>query len=209
MRSTKRLPTVASECYLFGCYYRASQKLNLASPQRRKRRGDGESPAPSPFATDFCGLMRRGAPPPPPQLLRRLGTKENPGVGKVNYQSSISISIINIYHRRTISSIDHELASLFPSWLTIDYQSNYRRSWTIDWQISIKWFVVNERRSTHELVSIVNWNIDVELWTYRSFGQAWRRQVNYRLINVISILAFHARLACKRSIIHCITGHYR
>ncbi|KAK4008822.1 hypothetical protein OUZ56_013949 [Daphnia magna] len=70
----------------------ASQKLNLASPQRRKRHGssDGaESPIPAAvhrFGTDFSGLLRRNPPPPPPHLLRRLGLRENPGVGK--YSSS-------------------------------------------------------------------------------------------------------------------------
>lgn len=69
---------------------RASQKLNLASPQRRKRHGssDGaESPIPAAvhrFGTDFSGLLRRNPPPPPPHLLRRLGLRENPGVGKVS-----------------------------------------------------------------------------------------------------------------------------
>lgn len=70
-------------------FARASQKLNLASPQRRKRHGssDGaESPIPAAvhrFGTDFSGLLRRNPPPPPPHLLRRLGLRENPGVGKV------------------------------------------------------------------------------------------------------------------------------
>lgn len=69
--------------------YRASQKLNLASPHRRKRHGssDGaESPIPAAvhrFGTDFSGLLRRNPPPPPAHLLRRLGLRENPGVGKV------------------------------------------------------------------------------------------------------------------------------
>jgi hypothetical protein len=73
---------------------RASQKLNLASPQRRKRHGstddDGASGISSAtgvshhFRTDFCGLLRRNPPVPPVQLIRRLGTRENPGVGKVS-----------------------------------------------------------------------------------------------------------------------------
>lgn len=75
---------------LLFCYCRASQKLNLASPQRRKRHGssDGaESPIPAAvhrFGTDFSGLLRRNPPLPPPHLLRRLGLRENPGVGKVS-----------------------------------------------------------------------------------------------------------------------------
>lgn len=80
-------------CLFLSClfyYCRASQKLNLASPQRRKRHGssDGaESPIPAAvhrFGTDFSGLLRRNPPLPPPHLLRRLGLRENPGVGKVS-----------------------------------------------------------------------------------------------------------------------------
>lgn len=72
---------------------RASQKLKLESPQRRKRHGadGGESPVPASvhrFGTDFSGLMRtQHMPPPPAHLLRRLGTRENPGVGKVSWRS--------------------------------------------------------------------------------------------------------------------------
>lgn len=77
--------------------------MNLASPQRRKRHGstddDGSSSAAGSvatsvsskqqqqqqkFRTDFGGLLRRHAPAPPAQLIRRLGARENPGVGKVS-----------------------------------------------------------------------------------------------------------------------------
>ncbi len=84
---------------LYFIHFRASQKLNLASPHRRKRHGssDGDgSPASSVtgspahrqhqrhhFATDFCALLRRNPPPPPARLLHRLGTREKAGVGKV------------------------------------------------------------------------------------------------------------------------------
>ena len=85
---------------VFICFFicRASQKLNLASPQRRNRHGssDGaESPIPAAvhrFGTDFSGLLRRNPPPPTPHLLRRLGLRENPGVGKVSFFPPIKLT---------------------------------------------------------------------------------------------------------------------
>ena len=87
-------PFYSSVCFMSYC--RASQKLNLASPQRRKRHGSsdgGESPIPAAvhrFGTDFSGLLRRNPPLPPPHLLRRLGLRENPGVGKVSLTLFVS-----------------------------------------------------------------------------------------------------------------------
>ncbi|XP_044012628.1 kinesin-like protein CG14535 isoform X2 [Aphidius gifuensis] len=74
-------------------FARAAQKWNLSSsPHRRRRSGDeniGSEEQPN-FPNGYAAILLKSPPPAPPAFLRRIGMKEQSGVGKVKVMLRVS-----------------------------------------------------------------------------------------------------------------------